>query len=72
MPVIPSELTLRRHADDAGYRLMKNPSRNPGHPSFGGYQLASHDHGGVDCGHGPFGYSADLPEVAEFLKGPAS
>lgn len=63
-----SESTLRRRADRAGYSLKKNRSRSPDHPSYGGYQLVCHERGFVECGYGPFGYSADLQEIAEFLR----
>ena len=61
------EAKLRRWLCQRGYALQKSRTRDPENVAFGGYQIVDAEINGVVGGWGPFGYSFDLDDVAEWI-----
>ena len=61
---------FRRELDRMGYRLMKSRARDPHALTYGGYQIADHETGGLVGGWGNCnrGFAFDLDDVQEWLK----
>jgi hypothetical protein len=64
------EAHLRDRAREAGLKLVKDPSRDPDHLTYGGFMLIHLAGNWVVAGSQPLPYFLDLDDVEERLTSP--
>ena len=63
------EARLRRRSQAMGLHLMKNRSRTPGDPTYGGYMLVDAETNAVVAGGSPIPFSLYLDDAEWWLDG---